>query len=323
DFMDKRIFLAVVLTIGVIALTQLIFPPAQTTPVTDSVMVMPSPAATQEAVPDDPLRPDIPDLSSGVDAASAQDTVAGDTTAQQTVARAQTTTVSTPVSTWEMTNVGAAPVGVQLETFRSLRNGARDPDAERVQIVRPDESLVSYAVAVPGDTVRFADVPFRVSELTGDDGQPVLEYRAAREGIQLAIRYAFVPDSYLVRVSAVADGAPARSFLMVGLPRGINSAESDTLDDQQHLAYAYKPRGDGASSIGFGKLDPGERRFENGPLTWVAAKNKYFIVGLLTPEGGEPFAELTTIGGPRTGERATNAIGTVLMPLGDNGARFE
>src|SRR5690606_6192457 len=98
-----------------------------------------------------------------------------------------------------------------------------------VEMVREGEALISYSIAVPGDTVSFANTPFSVSRSTGSDGAPILDYRAMRDGIALAIRYAFVPDSYLVRVSATAEGAPARSFLMVGMPSGIRSVESDTL----------------------------------------------------------------------------------------------
>lgn len=249
--------------------------------------------------------------------------VAADSMDAIPVVRAETTEVATPVSLWGVSNLGAAPVRVRIEGHRSLTNGALDADAPPVEMVRENEALISYAVAVPGDTVDFASTPFAESRSTSSDGAPILDYRAMRDGISLAIRYAFVPDSYLVRVTVTSEGVPARSFLMVGLPSGIRSAESDTLEDQTHLAYAYKPQSAGASSIGFGKLDPGERRLQSGPLTWVAAKNKYFIVGLLSPEGAQPFAEFTATGGPRTGQRPTNASGSVLLPLSGDPAEFE
>ncbi len=318
--MGKRIFLAIVLSVGVIALTQLIFPPVPPPEGVDSAVVAPgtSPAATQAAGVPSPQQPalGVPDAITGGPVSDSVEAIP--------VVRAETSLVATPVSTWGMSNIGASPVGVSMQEHRSLRNGARDPDAGPVQIVRPDESLLSFAIAVPGDTVDFSRVPFNVRETSGADGAPVLEYRAVQEGIALAIRYAFVPDSYLVRVNATVEGAPARSFLMVGLPQGLASFESDTADDQQHLAFAYKPRGDGAKGIGFGKLDPGERRILNGPHSWVATKSKYFIVGLLTPDDGEPFAEFSVVGGPRIGSKyATNATGSALMSLGAGEASFE
>ena len=319
--MNKRIFLAVVLTVGVIALSQLLFPPippAEPDATAPRALDVPGAVAGQpDAVlppGQDPIVPTIGEV---------EPLVAADSVDAIPVVRAETTEVATPVSLWGMSNVGAAPVRVRIEEHRSLSNGALDPDAPPVEMVRDGEALISYRVAVPGDTVSFANTPFTVSRSTGSDGAPVLDYRAMRDGIELAIRYAFVPDSYLVRVTVTAAGAPARSFLMVGLPSGIRSAESDTLEDQTHLAYAYKPQSTGASSIGFGKLDPGEQRLQSGPLTWVAAKNKYFIVGLLNPEGAQPFAEFTAVGGARTGQRPTNASGTVLLPISGEPAEFE
>ena len=72
-------------------------------------------------------------------------------------------------------------------------------------------------------------------------------------------------------------------FIAIEMPTSLQSAEADSLDDQQHLAYAVKPQRENARGIPFSKLDPGEQRLEPGPITWVAAKNKYFIVGATYP----------------------------------------
>jgi YidC/Oxa1 family membrane protein insertase len=55
----------------------------------------------------------------------------------------------------------------------------------------------------------------------------------------------------------------------------------------------------------------------------VAAKNKYFIVGLLTGEGDAPFTEVHVTGGPRTGRNATRASATVLEPIRGEAFAFE
>jgi len=107
------------------------------------------------------------------------------------------------------------------------------------------------------------------------------------------------------------------------MPSGLRSAEADSLDDQQHLAFAVKPQRENARGIPFSKLDPGEHRIEPGPITWVAAKNKYFIVGALTPVGGTPFAEVGITGGPRTGRRATQAVALAVQPIRNGTFAFE
>jgi len=107
------------------------------------------------------------------------------------------------------------------------------------------------------------------------------------------------------------------------MPTSLRSAEADSLDDQQHLAYAVKPQREDARGVPFSKLDPGERRLEPGPITWVAAKNKYFIVGVLVPNGGTPFAEVGITGGPRTGRRATEASAIAVEPIRNGTFSFE
>jgi YidC/Oxa1 family membrane protein insertase len=153
---------------------------------------------------------------------------------------------------------------------------------------------------------------------TGPGGSTVLEYQAAVAGSQVAIRYAFPADSYLVHVSGQvtgAAGAAQTSYLMIDMPDGLHSQEADSVDDQRHLAFAVKPRATGAKALPFSKLDPGEHHLEPGPLVWAASKNKYFILGLLAPVNGTPFAEATMVGGARTSKTPTKASATVVAPV--------
>src|SRR5690606_17268749 len=132
--------------------------------------------------------------------------------------------------------------------------------------------------------------------------------------IQVRIAYSFLPDSYRVAVRGSVANAPARSYLLMDMPSGLPSSEADEKDDVSHMGYVYKPLTDNATSILFRKLDPGERSLQTRPMSWVAVKNKYFLVALLSPEDA-PFAELQVTGGPRTEKEATVAYGTVVTPL--------
>jgi YidC/Oxa1 family membrane protein insertase len=100
---------------------------------------------------------------------------------------------------------------------------------------------------------------------------------------------------------------------------GLNNAERPESKDVDNLAFAYKPTADGASSVKFSSLDPGERELASGPLDWAVLKNKYFVFGLLAPEDGRGFAELQVTGGPRTESAATTASGTVVAPIAADG----
>lgn len=233
---------------------------------------------------------------------------------------ADTTTVSMPLADYHFANVGAAPLSVTLKAYRAL-NGSK----EHVDLSSASGSLLTYRLFLAGDTIDLSRVPFTSTRQRTSSNAELLTYQAAVAGAEVLIRYAFVPDSYLVRVSGeVTRGArPAGGFLAVALPTNLQSAEADSLDDQRHLAYAVKPQRENARGIPFAKLDPGERRFEAGPITWAAAKNKYFIVGVLTPVGDAPFAEATVIGGPRTGRHATRASATVVEPIQEGAFAFE
>ncbi|MGH7713068.1 MAG: YidC/Oxa1 family insertase periplasmic-domain containing protein, partial [Gemmatimonadaceae bacterium] len=87
-------------------------------------------------------------------------------------------------------------------------------------------------------------------------------------------------------------------LLVVTLPRALESFEANPVEDRRGLSVPYKPAARGASQIALRSLDPNERRIEPGPLTWVALKSKYFILGLIERDTIAPFAELQVTGLP-------------------------
>ena len=317
--MDKRFLLALVLTAVVVIATPWLFGTqsasnktipadsgiARRDSLTKPPTVSPTVASTPEAVVTDSGRP-------------ATVSARGDTAAAAPV-MAESTVVVTPVADYRFSNIGALPLSVELKSYRAL-----DGSKQNVQLASGAGRLLSYRLFLRGDTVDLSRVPFQLERSRSSANAAVLTYRALVAGGDIAIRYTFAPDSYLVRVSGeVRHPSAPNGFIGVEMPANLQSAEADSLDDQQHLAYAVKPQRESARGIPFSKLDPGEKRLETGPITWVAAKNKYFIVGLLTAERDAPFAEVTVTGGPRTGRRATRASATVVEPIRDGTFAFE
>jgi len=304
--MDKRFLLALVLTAVVVVATPWLFgtqssrgvnkTERDTALVSDSVASLrPSPQATlieQPAV-----------------------TPASDSSLAGAQMRPETTTVSLRLAQYAFNSVGAVPISVDLKSYKALDGSNRD-----VTLRSKSGQLLSYRLFLPGDTINLGQIPFQV-----DKSRPnSLTYHASTNGAVIVIRYTFAPDSYVVRVSGEVDHPNANAgFIALEMPTSLRSAEADSLDDQQHLAYAVKPQREDARGIPFSKLDPGERRLESGPITWVAAKNKYFIVGALTPNGGTPFAEVAIAGGPRTGRRATEASAVAVEPIRNGTFSFE
>ena len=308
--MDKRFLLALVLTAVVVIATPWLFG-------TSSTRNAGKAARDTIAASDSVSRPpaDTPPTPAPTSVEKPAVVGALDSSRTPTQAQPETTTVSLKLADYTFSNVGAVPVSVELKSYKAL-----DGSKKNVSLESKSGPLLSYRLFLPGDTVDLSRVAF----IRAQSGANGLSYSANVHGADVIIRYTFAPDSYLVRVSGEVHHPNANTgFVAVEMPSGLRSAEADSLDDQQHLAYAVKPQREGARGIPFGKLDPGERRLEAGPITWVAAKNKYFIVGVLTPDNGTPFAEVAVTGGPRTGRRATQASAIAIDPIRNGTFAFE
>ena len=304
--MDKRFLLALVLTAVVVVATPWLFGTQSSRGVNKTerdTALVPDSAAS--------LRPS----SQATLIEQPAVTPASDSSLTGAQTRPETTTVSLKLAEYAFNSVGAVPISVDLKSYKALDGSNRD-----VTLRSKSGQLLSYRLFLPGDTINLGQIPFQV-----DKSRPnSLTYRSSTNGAVIVIRYTFAPDSYVVRVSGEVDHPNANAgFIALEMPTSLRSAEADSLDDQQHLAYAVKPQREDARGIPFSKLDPGERRLESGPITWVAAKNKYFIVGALTPNGGTPFAEVAIAGGPRTGRRATEASAVAVEPIRNGTFSFE
>lgn len=293
--------------------------------VTPYIFPTPTPAPGSKAVATDSLRT-TPDSASALTtgAATTTPTVGALPDSQPTAVAAvpvDTAVVTTAVADYRTTNRGAALIGASLTQFQALSNGGRTRSGN-VELALPNERMLAFRLVIPGDTIDLTRQIFRSSQ-SQDGANTVVRYDAELPGRTVSIKYSFLPDSYRVNVSAAVAGVPENSYLLVDLPPGFRSSESDTTEDHMHLAYAYKPELAGAEGIKFSSLDPGEREIESGPLTWGVAKNKYFMLGVLVPQGGTPFAEINVTGGPRINDEAVRAQATLVTPLKAGNAAFE
>ncbi len=310
----RRIVLAVVLMAAVLLVTPYLFPtppqaPVAKKPTADSLTTGANSAAA----------PGTPATSPAMGAAAATDSTGAPVA--PVVMPVDTATVKTAVADYRTTNKGAALIGASLTNYQALSNGGRTRNGT-VELALPNERMLAFRLVVPGDTIDLGKQVFR-SQQSQDGTNTVVQYDADLPGKTVSIRYSFLPDSYRVNVAAAVAGVPENSYLLVDLPPGFRSSESDTTEDHTHLAYAYKPELKGAKGIAFRSLDPGEREIETGPLQWGVAKSKYFILGVLVPKGGTPFAEINVTGGPRVGKTATRGQATLVAPLKAGNAAFE
>ena len=316
--MDKRFLLALLLTALVVIVTPMLFRPAPAPMEPDTAR---SALDTTASQPPETSRP-APSPSTGVlaPASSGETQPSTPTPPVRPSVAADTVTISTPTTIYRFTNYGAVPVSTELRAYQSLRPG---DGGESLELVRANGRLLGYRILTARDTIALDTIPFAATETTSADGAAVLRYEGSAGGLTIALTYTFVADSYLVRVQGDVRGFTPPAFLLVDLPHGLRTQEADTIDDQRHLAYVFKPRTGDATSVTFSELDPGQGYLGEGPITWAATKTKYFLVGLLAPDEQHSFDELIVTGGPRVGRIPTEARGTVVETLTDGTFAFE
>jgi YidC/Oxa1 family membrane protein insertase len=315
---SKRIVLAIALAIAVIFGMQFLFPQKpQPKPVSsaDSAAVHKSAESAK--------------ASAGTSAVASTGTAAAVAAPSATAAPAPApaiaaeTTIVAPVAarrdsgaTFELSNVGAAPGAVVMNTYANRVGGS---NGAKVRLGSAGNPVLKYQIVTNGgQPADLSGTAFQTAR-NGD----VVTYSANVGGSAVTIRYAIVPDSFVSHVTGSVSGARSGSYLVVTLPQTFAATEPDTNDDRNSLAFAFLTKREAARNVSFHSLDPGERQLVEGPVTWIVAKSKYFVVGLLAPKKGPEFTEATLVGGPRTTKVATRATGTVVIPIADGAFAFD
>jgi len=295
--MDRRTVWALVLVAAVILLTPRLFPPA--------------PPAPLQPVDSSVLSDSLP--RARADTSPRAVTAAPSPTTQRDSALvrvpAETLFVADSNAAFSFLNTGAVLQQAELRQFRAL--GGREGS---VKLEGRGIPLLRFQGIVGRDTIAFDAATFRVvrRETTGAIQHISLEGAVAAD--TLAIDYVVEPESLLVRVDGHVRGPLASNgYILMHYAPTLASYEADSIEDQRRLGFAYEVTRRGSKGTAFGKLDPGERVVVPGPLTWVALKGKYFIVGVLARDSVSPMVEFTMTGLARTSRTATHAQGTAVI----------
>ena len=294
--MDRRTVLALVLVAAVILLTPRLFPPVPPSP----------PPADSLVLTDSSARP-APDTSRPAVVAVPAPVSTPDTTLVRIPA--ETLHVADTNAAFSVLNTGAALQQVELRQFRALSGSDGS-----VRLEGRGMPLIKFRGIAGRDTIRFDTATFRVARRETGGPTSRISLEGAVGADTLLVDYVIQPDSFLVRVDGHVRGPLATNgFVLLDLAPTLASFEADSVDDQRHLGFAYEVAKRGSKGTGFGKLDPGESQIVPGPLTWVALKSKYFILGVLARDSVSPMAELRMTGLARTSRTATLAQGTVVI----------
>jgi YidC/Oxa1 family membrane protein insertase len=318
--MDKRFFLALFLSLIVIAISQLLFPPPKQ-PAAAKASGANQNSATSSTRTTPTVRAMAIDSSRGSSLSIERTSSTAPSSTSSSAVVAQATVVETSRAVYTFTNEGAAPTSVVIRDYQNRSTGGP------VDLGTPGLTLLRYYIVTNNrDTLNLAEIPFQLQRSRTASGDDVLNYTASTANVALKISYTIPQDtaaSYVVQVHGEVTGLQGPAYLLTELPRTLKSAEADTIADHRSLAYSFKPQKDHSRSVLFGGMDPGEKRLETGPLSWVAVKNKYFVMGILSPVNGVPFSEVSLAGGARTSKIATTASATVVDEIRNGSFAFD
>ncbi len=319
--MEKRVVLAVVLTVAVIFLTNVLFPPPPA-PIGVEPAESDSLVLDTRVDADDGELPEVSEPSLTVDSSEAvrlpgaAPTIEGDTIV-----------VRSDLYELRFSTLGATLIGARLLEYESY--SARANGDDRVQLVRPGDRLFGYQVAAGGDTASLGDHLFTsdrreitLGEQTESDSLR-LSYEFPGSAIRFVVVYRFRPDSYLVEVSGRLEGLGDQGWaVLTSLGNGLPTNEKDSDEDFNQLAIVTNGPAGGIESIQFAKIAPGEvRTTAGGPFEWVAVKNKYFLVAFMAPEEGPLFGGLIATGGQE--EHTAGTLTSLPVPAGSAGFQFD
>jgi YidC/Oxa1 family membrane protein insertase len=296
---EVRFLLAIVLMLGVLVGTNLLFPPI----VPDEAFPADS-LATETGTPpggDTAGVPEIPGASTAaLDAApsipgQAQE---GPTSVAPEAAAGvseELVTVEGPLYRYVFSNVGARLVAAEMVDFRSFtRDGAVDLIPEGAA------GYLGQRLVVGQDTVDLRTVPFTAEPANGvtlsEDGGPeslTFTYQHPTAPFRVVMTLEFQPDLYLVSVTGEVQGLE-RPLLVTDLGDGLAYAEADSVGEARAMAYVENHLQDGIRSTALNRPDYG---LKEGPFLWAAFRSKFFVMALIAPNGSVAGAEPRYLGG--------------------------
>jgi YidC/Oxa1 family membrane protein insertase len=301
-----RFVLAIVLSIAVVVIINILFPsppreaPAVAEPAVDTLLPGPDtlfapPVLAEPAEPAAPVEPVEPD------------------TLVPGLARSDTVWVETEVARYGIATLGGAVVSVELLAFESFtRDGP-------VQLVPEGGALLQYGLRVGDRVVDLNGVPFTPTTPAGDtlrlSAPTAVDLVGLVNGMEIRLRYGFFHDDYALQLEGeIPQLAGVGATLLLGMGPRLAVNEANAAEDLRALSYVVFSRRHGIESVRITNL--GQDRVEEGPLSWVALRNKYFVAAAMHPRTDVgAFGGLIASGGPAGAEAIRSTL-----PLDREGA---
>lgn len=284
-----RFLLAVVLMIAVVVITNILIPPVAPEPAAPG-----ADSATVEAP--GPAGPESAEVQPGRPAAVLEAVQPAAPADPDTILPVDTVSVTTDLYRLGLSSRGGALVSATLLEYRSFAPGH---ETEPVRLApESGPGLVRHRLRLGDLVVDLADLAFEAKpsgdiEIASDGGPRQLElvFRDSATSIGISFRYTFRPGDYVIDVDGRVTGVGTTPQLLLDVGPTLAFNEATPQEDERSLAYAFNSRQEGIQNVSLNRFR--EERVDNGPLTWVALKNKYFLLAVMQDdEQAMPFGGL-------------------------------
>src|SRR3954471_15940183 len=162
--MDKRFFLALFLSLIVIAVSQLLFPPAKRLPPANR-----NSGKDSTAMPGQVEATSSPSaVSTSLDRSNPVPATRAPGVSEASRALAETTEVVTEKATYEFTNLGAAPVSIVLRDYAN-----RSSVGGRVDLAAKGSPLLAFKLVTATDTADLSGIAFTGIRTVGTHGEDI------------------------------------------------------------------------------------------------------------------------------------------------------
>jgi YidC/Oxa1 family membrane protein insertase len=303
--MDTRRFaLAIILMVGVMIVTNLLFPPVKpktALPAPDSAQVVnPNASSTAPAAGAQTPAAQTPAATAGgAPTTPAQSNNAAIATSTPQT-KADTVFVESAIYRYGFSTHGGALVNAQILRHASHAAASAGKAVDLAQI--GGRSLVSYKVAIGTQVIDLSQLSFTPEPPQGlkvaDSGAPQqlrLVHADSASGLQVEIEYDFSPTTYVVDTHVTVHTKGERTArLLVSLGPNLAQTEQDSAEDARHRAYVVNSTVNGIHDVTLLKFSRNAVTVdENGPFSWIALRSKYFVAAILESTTAKtPFASV-------------------------------
>jgi len=274
---EVRFVLAIILMVGVLVVTNILFPPIPTEVVEEGG----ERAVPSEVVGEPP--PPAPEIRGEEERREGTPADPEETEPLEEGVQERQVVVEGPLYRFTFTTSGARLESAQLLRFRSF---AREGP---VELVEPGTGgALGSRILTGAETVDLSRAHFEPSaddlKLASGDGPQSLTFthRPGQGSRGLEVTYTFDPESYVVRVQGRTLGGGGTT-LLYDLGTGLAFNESREQDEARSRAYAVNHLRQGVRSRDLSRVRNTE--VEDGPFYWVAFRSRYFVLAMMGGSG--------------------------------------